>query len=839
MFEDELILGIYPQSDYLSESLIIKFNDKGILTKQYASIADIDSSKLNYLIINLANQNISVNKSETEKLFTLISKSTCKVILIYPQYVNSDLILVSEKFLNDIILASPNLSVILSPVLLGKSVKYINNNCVHDLILQVALSGRIKILNDSRLINMSSLNKFCDKVVKEALSFGSLGKRLLVVGERRIIRTVATKYLKININNLIVANGQYDYSEVKSDQTIKADFSLRAAIKNTKFDLISSTEDKIEKPTVVVNENSKPSKKILPKFKWKILANLLVSFLFIALIPFFLIIIATSFLYISYKTYNFKNNTSQNLIKASIELTQFANKISFGNNLYFNASSAVQKTSDLALESISLVQLGNEFQSKIMGNENYDVRYYTDNISASLDKIHTNLSFLEIEISSFGEYLSRKMDIFSIKQKVYDFRVLASRLSILLGSDKPMKYLVLFQNNMELRPTGGFIGSYAMITFDKGKLSEINVSDMYSADGQLKGHVDPPEPLRKHLGEGGWYMRDANWDPDFKESSIKVEWFLEKEVNEKVDGVIAIDLSFVRDILKITGPLDLVDFNKQITFDNLYSETQTEVENSFFPGSIKKTSFLTSLSKNLILAVETMPSEKWLGFVKEVYTNLESRHIQIYLHDSNSQKALSNLGFTGELDMDIYCNTRCISDRYLLVDANLGVNKANLFINRSQVLNTTISKTGINHELTVRYENKAGVAVGKSGVYKTYTRLILPKEADIVGVRIYETDGKYLDAEFDKNYSSDKKEIGFLVEVVPNSQKLVQLVWNLNTANLENGGEYNLTVFKQAGTDEDLLKVVARVKDLTLTGKPVTVYNTNLIRDFETKLFVK
>ena len=68
---------------------------------------------------------------------------------------------------------------------------------------------------------------------------------------------------------------------------------------------------------------------------------------------------------------------------------------------------------------------------------------------------------------------------------------------------------------MELRPTGGFIGSYAIMTFDKGRLAEIVVNDVYTADGQLKGHVDPPEPIRKYLGEGGWFLRDSNWDPDF------------------------------------------------------------------------------------------------------------------------------------------------------------------------------------------------------------------------------------------------------------------------------------------------------------------------------------
>ncbi|MCX6705358.1 MAG: DUF4012 domain-containing protein, partial [Candidatus Woesebacteria bacterium] len=70
-------------------------------------------------------------------------------------------------------------------------------------------------------------------------------------------------------------------------------------------------------------------------------------------------------------------------------------------------------------------------------------------------------------------------------------RVLAGSLPRLLGQDKSKTYLVLFENNMELRPTGGFIGSFGLVTFDGGRLSDLTVNDVYSADGQLNGHVEP------------------------------------------------------------------------------------------------------------------------------------------------------------------------------------------------------------------------------------------------------------------------------------------------------------------------------------------------------------
>src|SRR3989338_4365332 len=52
-------------------------------------------------------------------------------------------------------------------------------------------------------------------------------------------------------------------------------------------------------------------------------------------------------------------------------------------------------------------------------------------------------------------------------------------------------YLVLFQNNLEIRPTGGFIGSYGLLTIEDGHVSDFRIFDVYQADGQLKGHVEP------------------------------------------------------------------------------------------------------------------------------------------------------------------------------------------------------------------------------------------------------------------------------------------------------------------------------------------------------------
>jgi len=656
-----------------------------------------------------------------------------------------------------------------------------------------------------------NLERVSQRIVKETLSFGISGQTLSLKNFVSPIKTLPEqKEIKINkINEILLP------------------------INNN----------------IQPNKNTRNNKKhFLNKKFYKRLVILFITILLIFLIPLTLIFLSIGTSFLSLKLVTKNSGLASKLIKTSSFFSYSSKSLSFGIPIFYNTSNLLIKTTSLGEEGLSLLILTKDFVSKIMGDEIYDFEFYSNGISASLDKIHTDIGFLQSDINEqegiIGNYIRNKLfkeniDIGILNNKIYEFKNLTSRISNLFGLDKPKKYLILFQNNMELRPTGGFIGSFAIVTFDKGRLTEIVVNDVYSADGQLKGHVDPPAPILKYLGEGGWFLRDSNWDPDFKTSSQKVEWFLDKETDQQVDGVVAIDLYFIQSLLKITGPINLIDFKKTIDDKNLYQTTQSEVESEFFPGSIKKASFLTSLSKNLIIELENLPSSKYFLLFKEIYKNLEERHIQVFLHDQNSQEAISSLGFSGQIETNTSCGLRCFSDNYSLIDANLGVNKANLFIKRSQDVKLQINKEYINHELSVNYENNAGKLIGAPGNYKSYTRLLIPQEASVVSLRAYDSNNNYKDLEFDTTEISNRKEIGFLLELLPGTSSKVQIVWILPNNKLNQGGEFRLLVRKQAGTEDDNLKVNISSKDLTLTGKALPVYNTTLAKDFSARLFFK
>ncbi len=838
------IVGIYSKVNTLSNKLKEKFEQKYLEVKIFDDFEKIELGQLSYLIINLIDF-----KERLVDIQNQIKGVECKVLVLHPLRVKKTEKFVVDTELSNLININSNLGVLLVPELLGREVNYEPLNISHDLIMQSILSERVKIKSDSQLVNTTTIGKLTERVVRDTFSFGISGQIISIVGPRKGNKTFVSKYLDVDDVNIINIKDESETEDLFSNSSVHIDFSLRLAVKNTKANFASTTDTKVEEsliPEVVKTENMEVKRVLKKKAKnfWKLLLVLV----FFAFTPFYLIAISSFLLFISYKTALSNTNLSSRFVSKSMQIADISRNLSFGNNFIYDTANIIHEISSLGSEGVVLVGAGRQFVNKITSDNIYDLESESNNISASLDKIHTDISFLQSDINEFGGFLGnslrlallkRNIDVGEYKAKIYETKNLFSRVSILLGSEKPQKYLILFQNNMELRPTGGFIGSFGLVTFDKGRMSEIVVNDIYVADGQLKGHVDPPEPIRKHLGEGGWFMRDSNWDPNFPISAVKAEWFLEKEIGQTVDGVITIDLYFIKRLLTITGPITLSDFNLIVDSNNLYSLIQSEVEYEFFPGSIKKATILTSLSKSLIEEVESLESDKYTLFFRELYESLERKHIQVYLHDSNSQDAIRSLGYAGDFDLSADCGLRCIRDSYSLIDANLGVNKSNLFIKRSHELNLSISKEFIGHELLVNYENTASPAIGNMGVYKNYARILLPVGAKIGGVRLYDVSGLYNDLEYDLIDTDGRRELGFLVEVLPSTQKTLQIVWNIEDTNLELGGQYDLAILKQAGTEADKLVINARSSDLTLTGRSPSSYNTDLDRDFKARLFFR
>ncbi len=382
-------------------------------------------------------------------------------------------------------------------------------------------------------------------------------------------------------------------------------------------------------------------------------------------------------------------------------------------------------------------------------------------------------------------------------------RAVSVLLPGLVAWEGAKSYLVLLQNNMELRPAGGFIGSYALITFEGGKLKRLDVEDIYAIDGQLNFHVEPPKEIREDLGQKDWYLRDANWEPDFPTSARQSEWFYNKETGERVEGVLALDVSAMENLLETIGPLDLPDYNEKITADNLFEKAIAHAELSFFPGSQAKKNFLTALTSQLFNKLIFVPNQNWPGIVASLGKSLEEKHMSIYLDHPKLFSYLVSQGWTNAMPRAGSETGGTLQDFLAPVEANLGANKANYYLERNYRLETVVGKDGdLRHRLRIGYINKSPSNSWPAGKYKNRMRVYLPFGAKIVRVLWGESD---ITKDVESFVDYGRSGYSFLISLSPKEAKSLVLDYEIPTKLdfKEGKAQYRLDVIKQAGTLQD------------------------------------
>ena len=403
----------------------------------------------------------------------------------------------------------------------------------------------------------------------------------------------------------------------------------------------------------------------------------------------------------------------------------------------------------------------------------------------------TNLPFFNARKQQYLDQLKETEEYLQFGEKILE------QLPMLLGAKEPREYLLLFMNNMELRPGGGFIGSVASLRFANYSLKELKVYDVYTLDGQLRTHIDPPLPLREHLNQPHWFLRDSNFSPDFSVNAEEALRFVQREVKwEGYDGVVGITLSAVQKIIALFPNFTLADYNEEITPDNFFLKAQSYAEQGFFPGSHKKKEFLQAVFETLVLKLESGEFDSGrLGLVLRGL--LEEKQVVVYFSDPSLQAVYDELFWTGRVVSDS-CNFSkdCFSDYLYVVDANLGVNKTNFFVQRTIRLSTSIDGLHkVANVLAVDYYNESIPGVFPGGDYLNYVQVYLPKNTRIKEILV---EGEVA-TDYDLETELGLRKVGLLLKVPSGERKNLVIKYEFEKL-FKNNQQYQLIVQKQIGS---------------------------------------
>lgn len=280
---------------------------------------------------------------------------------------------------------------------------------------------------------------------------------------------------------------------------------------------------------------------------------------------------------------------------------------------------------------------------------------------------------------------------------------LFSTIADSIGSNSLRRYLLLFQNNAEIRPTGGFIGSIALIDISNGILKHVEIppGGPYDMRGSFHEHLIPPKPLQVIASE--WQFQDANWWADFPSSAKKIIWFYEKAGGPTVDGVIAVNASIMPQLLSLVGPIELRAYEKTFTPETVLPELQKAVEIEYDRAVNKPKQIIAD---TFPLIVSSLSDQRILSsphFILLMFNALMRKDIQIYFRKDEYEQLAQQLNIAGNMK-------KFDGDYSMIVSANIGGGKSDSVL-KTDVKHTVIlnSDGTLDVELTLRRAH-AGVS---------------------------------------------------------------------------------------------------------------------------------
>lgn len=390
-----------------------------------------------------------------------------------------------------------------------------------------------------------------------------------------------------------------------------------------------------------------------------------------------------------------------------------------------------------------------------------------------------------------------------------EFGRLAPALLEILGANGPRTYLVENLDPAELRGGGGFVGSYILLGVNRGQIKlglSGNVYDIdfpYPLKGQRK-YVAPPNALNDFTTHG-WVFGDSNFYADFPTSARAGQDLFKRETGRSVDGVIGIDFWAVAEMLYVTGPLQIPEYNLTVdgkTFpDVVVHRLLTEQAN--VPG--KKT-FFPVVAARVLDKLTSLGTPDWSNLLAHLNTAVTQRHMQVYFNNPTAADEAANIGWDGRQQAGA-----AGSEFLQEVEANYGGNKANYWLERKFNLDLTYDQGKLTHKLGLNLKNQTPPGFEGGQDYRAYFRLYYPDSG---------TGGRAGGLLPDK-FASDEKPAGlkFLdgwYQMPPiSSYDKVAFEYTTDVADLQGG--YRIYWEKQAGTLLDKVHVTYRVDGKVFT----------------------
>ena len=358
-------------------------------------------------------------------------------------------------------------------------------------------------------------------------------------------------------------------------------------------------------------------------------------------------------------------------------------------------------------------------------------------------------------------------------------------------------FLILLQNNMELRPGGGFLGQYAILKIKNGEVISTFVEDANLLDQRIHAKIPAPYPFKRMMRIKKWKFRDSNFSSDFPTNAEKAEYFYGLARGKKdFDGVIAVNADVLNHILELTGPIQIPGYSTTFTSRDASIKLEDIVEKRYLANpELDSRNRKVILKKMASVIIEKLSSLKNISrLAKFAQEELRDKNIMLYFKDSNLQDLVQSVHWDGSVAQNWE------KDYIMLVDANMGALKSDYYIRRSIDYEVDFTQEKPIATIKYLYRHTAPYGNWRTSDYHSYLRLYVPKGSNLIERKMVSY--PLIDEDFGKTY------FGFIVHVLINRETEALIKYEL--PDYITPDNYQLLIQKQSGINS--IPVTIRLK---------------------------
>ncbi len=386
-----------------------------------------------------------------------------------------------------------------------------------------------------------------------------------------------------------------------------------------------------------------------------------------------------------------------------------------------------------------------------------------------------------------------------------------------LSQKSESTFLLLFQNNNELRPGGGYIGSFGIMKIKNGKIAFVDSHDTNVFDSGGSSGIAPPKPMQDMLGIKDWELRDSNWSPDFAINAQRAEYFYHLEGGqEKIDGVIALSTELLPSFLEIIGPIEIDGYPGVYNNKNVIEQLEYQVEKGYYDQGIEKGKrkyIMKKMFKTIANKIQQLDWSQKKQLLSKIEQHLNRKDVMLYFTDKDLQQKIKKLGWSGEVKQNVP------GDYLMMVDANLGARKSDAVMKRQFEYTVDFRRKKPVAKLKITYTHQGTVRDLLTDDYRTYLRVFVPRKS-----WLYDTNGLEGMELVDFGKELGKKTFGILYQVQLGKTKTIEFDYYLpKEITFDN---YQLLIQKQPGID----RLQGKVKIIDKMGN-VKQYTVDVDRD--------